>query len=77
VQLSNYLDIHFGILRNAYGHFVGGTFFICKFKGILLVAIANYANNRLLLLAFSLVATENNDKWKWFIHILRTKYYLV
>jgi hypothetical protein len=39
----------------------------------LLVAIANDANNHLLLLAFALVMVENNDNLEWFLHLMITK----
>jgi hypothetical protein len=43
---------------------VDGTLLIGKFKGILLVIVANDANNRLMPLSLSLVALENNDNWE-------------
>jgi hypothetical protein len=52
---------------------VDGTFLMGQFKGTLLVAIANDANNQLLPLAFALVTVENNDNWEWFLHLVRTK----
>jgi hypothetical protein len=52
---------------------IDGTFLTGQFKGTLLVAIANDANNRLLPLAFALVTVENNDNWEWFLHLVRTK----
>ncbi|KAE8804079.1 hypothetical protein D1007_20042 [Hordeum vulgare] len=52
---------------------IDGTFLTGQFKGILLVAIASDANNRLMPLAFALVEAENNVNWEWFLHILRTK----
>ena len=52
---------------------IDGTFLTGQFKGTLLVAIGNDANNRLLPLAFALVSAENNDNWEWFMRLLRTK----
>jgi hypothetical protein len=52
---------------------VDGTFLTRQFKGPLLVAIGNDANNRLVPLAFALVEAENNDNWEWLFHLLRTK----
>ena len=52
---------------------VDGTFLTGQYKGTLLVAIGNDANNRLLPLAFALVEAENNHNWEWFFHLLRTK----
>ena len=52
---------------------VDGTFLTGQYKGTILVAIANDANNRLVPLAFALVEAENNENWRWFFEILRTR----
>ena len=52
---------------------VDGTFLTGKYKGTLLIAVGQDANDRLLPLAFALVSAENNDNWDWFFKHLRTK----
>jgi hypothetical protein len=52
---------------------VDGTFLTGQYRGTLLVAITNDANNRLVPLAFAFVEAENNNNWEWFFHLLRTK----
>jgi hypothetical protein len=52
---------------------VDGTFLTGQYRGALLVAIANDANNQLVPLALAFVEAENNDNWEWFFLLLRTK----
>jgi hypothetical protein len=52
---------------------VDGTFLTGQYRGTLLVAVANDANNRLVPLAFAFVEVENNNNWQWFFHLLRRR----
>jgi hypothetical protein len=52
---------------------IDGTFLTGNFKGTLIVAISCDADNRLVPLAFALVEKEDNVKWKFFMHMVRTK----
>ncbi|KAG9444653.1 hypothetical protein H6P81_015993 [Aristolochia fimbriata] len=49
---------------------VDGTHLYGKYKGCLLIATSFDGDNRLFLLAFALVETENIDTWTWFISCL-------
>ena len=50
---------------------IDGTFLTGKYKGTLLIAIANDSENRLLPLAFALVNKEETSTWSWFLDRVR------
>jgi hypothetical protein len=50
---------------------VDGTFLTGKYKGTLMVAIGMITENQLLPLAFALVESENNERWSWFLGLVR------
>jgi hypothetical protein len=50
---------------------VDGTLLSGKYKGTLTIFIGITVKNHLLLLAFALVETEDNNSWSWFLTLLR------
>ncbi|XP_071932956.1 uncharacterized protein [Coffea arabica] len=50
---------------------IDGTFLYGKYKGAILIAVSVDANNQLFPLAFSIMDSENNDSWGWFMACIR------
>ncbi|XP_077251997.1 uncharacterized protein LOC143891282 [Tasmannia lanceolata] len=50
---------------------VDGTHLRGKYLGILLIAVGVDGNNGLVLLAFGVVETENEDSWCWFLYLVK------
>jgi hypothetical protein len=50
---------------------IDGTFLTGKYKGTLMVVVGMTAKNQLLPLAIALVEGENNERWKWFLGLVR------
>jgi hypothetical protein len=52
---------------------VDATFLTGKYNGTLMVAVGMTVKNQLLPLAFTLVEGENNERWLWFLGLVRKK----
>ncbi|KAE8788066.1 hypothetical protein D1007_37910 [Hordeum vulgare] len=52
---------------------VDGTFLTGRYKGTLMVAMAHSSNENVLPVAFSLVPSEHQDNWEWFMGHVRHK----
>nr|XP_023884330.1 uncharacterized protein LOC111996582 [Quercus suber] len=50
---------------------IDGTHLYGKYRGVLLIAMATDANNKVLPLAFAVVDKESGPSWRWFLECLR------
>ena len=50
---------------------IDGTHLYGKYRGVLLIAMATDANNKVLPLAFAVVDKESGPSWGWFLERLR------
>ena len=50
---------------------IDGTHLYGKYRGVLLIAMATDANNKVLPLAFAVVDKESRPSWGWFLEHLR------
>ena len=50
---------------------IDGTHLYGKYRGMLLIAMATDANNKVLPLAFTVVDKESGSSWRWFLERLR------
>ncbi|KAG5560268.1 hypothetical protein RHGRI_003534 [Rhododendron griersonianum] len=50
---------------------VDGTFLTGKYKGTLLVAVTQDAENQIFPIAFAIVEKENKENWGWFLDCIR------
>nr|XP_023920886.1 uncharacterized protein LOC112032347 [Quercus suber] len=50
---------------------IDGTHLYGKYRGVLLIAMATDANNKVLPLAFAVVDKESGPSWRWFLERLR------
>ena len=51
---------------------IDGTYLYGKYKGVLMIAMATDANQKVLPLAFAVVDKESRPSWGWFLKCLRT-----
>ncbi|XP_030934495.1 uncharacterized protein LOC115959952 [Quercus lobata] len=51
---------------------IDGTHLYGKYKGVLMIAMATDANQKVLPLAFAVVDRESGPSWGWFLECLRT-----
>ena len=50
---------------------IDGTHLYGKYRGVLLIAMAINANNKVLSLAFAVVDKESGPSWGWILECLR------
>ena len=50
---------------------IDGTHLYGKYQGVLLIAIATNANNKVLPLTFTVVDKESGPSWGWFLEHLK------
>ena len=50
---------------------IDGTHLYGKYQGVLLIAMATDANNKVFPLAFAIVDKESGPSWGWFLEHLR------
>ena len=50
---------------------IDGTHLYGKYRGVLLIAMATDANNKVLPLAFAVVDKESRPSWEWFLERLK------
>ncbi|KAH7851517.1 hypothetical protein Vadar_012810 [Vaccinium darrowii] len=50
---------------------VDGTFLTGKYKGVMLIAVSQDAENQLFPIAFAVVERETKESWGWFLDCLR------
>ena len=50
---------------------IDGTHLYGKYRGVLLIAMATNANNKIFPLAFAVVNKESGPSWRWFLECLR------
>ena len=50
---------------------IDGTHLYGKYRGVLLIAMATDANNKILPRAFAVVDKESGPSWGWFLERLR------
>ena len=50
---------------------IDGTHLYGKYRGVLLIAMATDANNKVLPLAFAVMDKESGPSWGWFLERLR------
>ncbi|KAH7837736.1 hypothetical protein Vadar_017411 [Vaccinium darrowii] len=50
---------------------VDGTFLTGKYKGMMLVAVSQDAENQIFPIAFAIVDRETKESWGWFLNCLR------
>ena len=50
---------------------IDGTHLYSKYRGVLLIAMATDANNKVLPLAFAVVDKESGPSWRWSLERLR------
>ncbi|KAL0001679.1 hypothetical protein SO802_015460 [Lithocarpus litseifolius] len=53
---------------------IDGTHLYGKYRGVLLIAMATDANNKVLPLAFAVVDKESGPSWSWFLTCLRNSF---
>ena len=51
---------------------IDGTHLYGKYKGVLMIAMATDANQKVLPLAFAVVDKELGPSWGWFLECLKT-----
>ena len=51
---------------------IDGTHLYGKYKGVLMIAMATDANQKVLPLAFAVVDKESGPSWGWILECLRT-----
>ena len=50
---------------------IDGTHLYGKYQGVLMIAMATNANQKVLPLAFAVVDKESRPSWGWFLECLR------
>ena len=76
-MVLRYCAMYFGHSLHAFKYYrpvinIDGTHLYGKYRGVLIIAMATDANQKVLPLAFAVMDKESGPSWGWFLDCLRS-----